>query len=105
MAYLIAAYPAIDHHTFIMRGRTVTGAAASGVYALRNISQGYLAMVAATGEPTKLIPTVIGASPGTTGYSTNTVSGGNGTTGVAVGSPILQIDYVISTNVLTITTF
>lgn len=105
MAYLIANYPAIDHHTFIMRGRTVTAGANVGVYALRDISEGHLALVGATSEPGKLIPTVIGAGTTTTPYSTNTVAGANGATGVAVGSPILQIDYVVSTDTLTITTF
>jgi hypothetical protein len=107
MAYFIATYPAIDHFTFVMRGRTSTANAGvcSGVYALRNISEGYLAMQAATGEPSKLIPTVVGASPTVTGYSSHVVSGGDGTTGVAIGSPILQMDYVVSTDTLSTTTF
>lgn len=108
MAYLIANYPSIDHHTFIMKGRTSLAnvGASSGVYALRDISEGYLALVPASGEPSKLIPTVVGAGTTTTPYSTHTTSSGaDGTTGTGIGANILQIDYVVSTNVLTITTF
>lgn len=108
MAYLIANYPGIDHHTFKMKGRTILAnvGVSGGVYALRDISEGYLALVAASGEPTKLIPTVIGAGTTTTPYSTHTTaSGADGTTGTGIGSDILQIDYVVSTDSLTITTF
>lgn len=105
MAYFIAQYPAIDHFKFVMRGRTLSSGACNGLYALRDVSQGYLAMVAATGEPSKFIPTVIGASPSSTTYSSNISSGADGTTGVGVGSPVLQLDYIVSTDSFTITTF
>lgn len=105
MAYLISTYPGINVFTFIMRGRSTSGITSGGVYALRDVSEGYLAMVPASGEPSKFIPTVIGASTTTSSYSSHTVSGADGTTGVGVGSPILKMEYTVSTNAMVITTY
>lgn len=106
MAYFISTYPAIDHFTFILRGRGATGIAVDGIYALRDITQGHLIMPETSLGSGKYIPSVSGATTADIrAYSTNVVSGGNGATGVAVGSPILQLDYIVSTNTLTKTTY
>jgi hypothetical protein len=103
MAYFITQYPGIDHFTFVMRGRGASAIAVSGVYALRTVAEGYLTMAGATGSR---IPGVSMAGTGAiTGYTSHIVSGADGTVGNSVGSPVLQFDYVVSTNTLTVTTY
>jgi hypothetical protein len=104
MAYFITQYPAIDHFTFIVRGRSDSIKAVSGSYALRDVTQGHLVMGDYGGG--LMIPGVSAvSSPGVTSYSTNVTAGANGTVGIGIGSPVLQLDYVVSTNTLTKTTF
>jgi hypothetical protein len=106
MAYFISTYsPTIDVFTFYMRGRSGTAGTAAGLYALRDVSQGYLAMVAASGEPAKFIPTVIGASPVATGFTSNVTSGADGTTGPTIGNYILKLVYTVSADSFVITTY
>lgn len=106
VAYLIAAYPSIDHFTFIIRGRTIGGILTSLSYGLRNVSEGYLTLTQFdAGPPPLYIPGVSSGSSSPISVSTHVPSGADGTVGITVGSPILQLDYIVSTNVLTATTF
>jgi hypothetical protein len=104
MAYFITQYPAIDHFTFMIRGRSDSIKAVSGSYALRDVTQGHLVMGDYGGG--LMIPGVSAVStPGVTSYSTNVTAGADATVGISVGVPVLQLDYVVSTNTLTKTTF
>lgn len=106
MAYFISQYPAIDHFTFIMRGRSASAQAVSGIYALRDTTEGHLIMPETFTGSGKYIPSVAGAgAPTVPPYSSNVISGADGTVGVGIGNPVLQLDYIVSTNTLTQTTY
>lgn len=102
MAYLITNYPAIDHFTIIIRGRSNVAGPVRGSYALRDNTEGYLTLGGATGSK---IPGVSSGSSSPISYATNIGAGADGTVGIGVGAPVLQLDYVVSTNTLTKTTF
>jgi hypothetical protein len=103
LAFFIAKYPAIDIFTWYMDGRSDTSKAVTGVYAKRDITQGYF-VLADAGSGLK-IPAVAGASPGTIGYSTNVIGGADGSVGVGVGAHILKFQYTVSTDDLVVTSF
>lgn len=104
MAYFITQYPAIDVFTFVLRGRSTSSVGSTGEYALRDISEGHLAMSVVT--PGIYIPSVPGAGTSTiTGYSTDITSGGDGTVSDSIGSPVLTLTYTVSSNTLVPTTY
>lgn len=104
MPYFINAYPSIDHFTFIMKGRSSSAKACSGIFALRDTSQGTM-ILGNYGGGLKIPGVSIASTPSVVSYSTNIVAGADGTVGTTIGSPILQLDYIVSTNTLTPTTF
>lgn len=106
MAYFISKYPGIDHFTFIMRGRGTSSGSIAGIYALRDVTQGHLIMPEISPGSGTYIPSVSGATPaGIVHYGSNISSGRNGTVAVGIGLPILQLDYIVSTNILTQITY
>lgn len=103
LAYFVTKYPGIDHFVFIMQGRSSSGMSVGGSYAMRDITEGHLIMVDTGGGVMEPAVSMGSSIPIT--YSSNIVGGADGTVGVGVGSPVLQLDYVYSTNTLTATTF
>jgi hypothetical protein len=106
MAYFISTYPAIDTFKFVVRGRSSTSAEVFGIYALRDISQGHLIMPEISTGSSTYIPSVSAASTyPIQSYDTHIVSGADGTVSNSIGSPILQLEYTVSTNTLIKTTY
>lgn len=104
MAYLISTYPAIDHFTFHMRGRTNAVKSSNGSYVLRTTSMGH--MIMSVYAPGMLIPAVpTSSTSGIVSYTTNLTAGANGVVGTTVGALVLTLDYIVSTNTLTKTTY
>lgn len=107
IAYFISTYPAIDHFTFKIRGRSTTSSSSlSGSYAKRDITEGHLTLgVYDSGPPILYIPGVSSGSSSPSSFTTSVISGADGTVGITVGNLVLQLDYIVSTNTLTDTTF
>lgn len=106
MAYFITQYPAIDHFTFVVKGRANAAEALTGSYALRDATEGHLTLgVYSSGPPPLYIPGVSSGSSSPITFGTNVVAGANGAVGTAVGELILTLDYIVSTNTLTATTY
>lgn len=94
IAYFIAKYPSINVFTFRLRGRTATAQVCTGLYALRDITGGHLTMGDFGGG--LQIPSVSSGSPADTTYSSNIISGADGSVGTTVGSPILDLVVTVS---------
>ncbi len=104
MAYFISNYPAIDVFTFRVKGRGATSQAISGIYALRDITQGHLTL--STFSPGYLIPGVSAASTADIRtYNSHITNGADGTGGIGIGSNVLTLTYTVSTNTIVPTTY
>lgn len=94
LAYFIQKYTGIlTTVKFRVQGRDVSAGAITGSYAGRNITEGVLELV---GSPGSMIPAVTFGSSSPVPYSSNIVSGANGTVGTGVGSPILDIEFTLA---------
>lgn len=103
MAYFVQKYTGVlTTIDFEIRGRNIAGGAVGGSYALRDITEGVLELVGSTGSR---IPAVTFGSSTPITYSTNIVSGANGTVGIAIGSPILTLTYTFASNTISVTTY
>ena len=88
--------------TLQVRGRADSVASVSGVYALKFPNQ----TMTMTGSLGSYIPSVTPAGgPTPTSWSSNVISGANGTVGTSVGDLILTFVYVRATNTITVTTY
>lgn len=105
LGVLISKYPAIDIFTFIIRGRSLTAGAVSGVYVLKQADQGQLVLVTSSTSGELIPSTTNPSNAGIVSYSSDITNGGDGTVGVGIGSPILQLVYTVSTNIIAATTY
>ncbi len=101
LARLITSYPAIDDFNFKVRGRASGAGSLSGAYSKKGADSGNMKMNGTAGSyvPTTENSTDLGIIP----YSGKAyVGGANGSIGLAVGSVILEFNYNVSTNTLTL---
>ena len=94
-----ATYPTF---TLQVRGRASSAASVSGEYSLKFPNQTMIM----TGSLGSYLPSVTPAGgPTPTSWSSNVISGANGTVGTSVGDLILTFVYVRATNTITVTTY
>lgn len=103
LAYFIQKYTGtLTSIDFEIRGRDTSAHAISGSYAARDISEGVLTLNGPAGSK---IPGVSSGSSSPIGFSSNIVSGADGTVGNTVGSPILTLTYNFTTNTISVVTY
>lgn len=103
LAYFIVKYTGVlTVIDFEVRGRSSLGLTVAGSYAARDISEGVLELVGPSGSR---IPAVTMGSSSPIGYSSNIVSGADGTMSLTTGSPILTLRYDFGANTLAATTY